>query len=54
LQLIIQVFADQLQIPFLEASAKEGDNVEEVFVTMASEVKNRATILRLKFLMHIV
>jgi len=34
-------FADSLQIPFLEASAKSAVNVEQAFLTMASEIKNR-------------
>ena len=32
-------FADQLQIPFLETSAKNATNVEQAFMTMASEIK---------------
>lgn len=36
-----QDFADSLQIPFLEASAKSAVNVEQAFLTMASEIKNR-------------
>jgi len=34
-------FADQLGIPFLETSAKNSTNVEQAFITMASEIKNR-------------
>ncbi|XP_069500390.1 ras-related protein ORAB-1-like [Ambystoma mexicanum] len=34
-------YADSLQIPFLETSAKNANNVEQAFVTMASEIKNR-------------
>ncbi|KAG8461316.1 hypothetical protein KFE25_010503 [Diacronema lutheri] len=34
-------FADGLQIPFLEASAKSAQNVEQAFLTMATEIKNR-------------
>ena len=33
-------FADKLSIPFLETSAKSAENVEEAFLTMASEIKN--------------
>uniref|UniRef100_A0A0A9X7Z9 Ras-related protein ORAB-1 n=1 Tax=Lygus hesperus TaxID=30085 RepID=A0A0A9X7Z9_LYGHE len=33
-------FAEKLQIPFLEASAKQNTNVEEAFLTMATDVKN--------------
>ncbi|KAK7595412.1 hypothetical protein V9T40_013237 [Parthenolecanium corni] len=34
-------YADQLGIPFLETSAKNATNVEQAFMTMASEIKNR-------------
>ncbi|KAF8336543.1 the SidmDRRA-Rab1 complex [Cantharellus anzutake] len=34
-------FADQLAIPFLETSAKNGTNVEQVFLTMAKQIKDR-------------
>lgn len=37
----VQDFADSLQIPFLETSAKSAQNVEQAFMTMASEIKNR-------------
>jgi Ras-related protein Rab-1A len=30
---------DQLHIPFLETSAKNSTNVEQAFITMASEIK---------------
>ncbi|RLN83451.1 hypothetical protein BBO99_00002125, partial [Phytophthora kernoviae] len=33
-----KVFADSLSIPFLETSAKNAQNVEEAFLTMASEL----------------
>ena len=36
-----QEFADSLTIPFLETSAKSATNVEQAFMTMASEIKNR-------------
>jgi Ras-related protein Rab-1A len=32
-------FGDQLQIPFLETSAKNATNVEQAFMTMAAEIK---------------
>ena len=32
-------FADQLQMPFLETSAKNAKNVEQAFMTMAAEIK---------------
>jgi len=34
-------FADQLSVPFLETSAKSATNVEQAFMTMAGEIKNR-------------
>lgn len=34
-------FADGLGIPFLETSAKNSTNVEQAFLTMAREIKNR-------------
>ncbi|KAK1803091.1 hypothetical protein P4O66_021621 [Electrophorus voltai] len=36
-----QDFADSLDIPFLEASAKNSINVEQAFMTMAAEIKKR-------------
>ena len=33
--------ADSLSIPFLETSAKSATNVEQAFMTMASEIKTR-------------
>ena len=36
-----QEYADQLKVPFLETSAKNATNVEQAFITMAAEVKNR-------------
>ena len=37
----LQEYADQLHIPFLETSAKNATNVEQAFMTMAAEIKNR-------------
>lgn len=37
----VQEYADQLGIPFLETSAKNATNVEQAFMTMAAEIKNR-------------
>jgi Ras-related protein Rab-1A len=34
-------FADQLQVPFLETSAKNATNVEQAFLTMAKQIKDR-------------
>jgi small GTP-binding protein len=36
-----QEFASQHGMPFLETSAKTSQNVEQSFITMASEIKNR-------------
>lgn len=37
----VQEFADQLNIPFLETSAKNATNVEQAFLTMAKQIKDR-------------
>merc|ERR1712070_1345575 len=34
-------FADSLSLSFLETSAKNATNVEQAFITMAAEIKNR-------------
>ena len=34
-------FAGQVNIPFLETSAKNATNVEQAFMTMAAEIKTR-------------
>lgn len=39
--LALQEYADSLGIPFLETSAKNATNVEQAFMTMAAEIKNR-------------
>ena len=36
-----QDFADQLNIPFLETSAKQATNVEQAFLTLAKQIKDR-------------
>ncbi|MCO5553727.1 hypothetical protein L7F22_007253 [Adiantum nelumboides] len=36
-----KAFADEIGIPFLETSAKNASNVEDAFMTMAAEIKNR-------------
>ncbi len=38
---VAKAFADNLKIPFLETSAKTATNVEQAFMTMAAEIKNR-------------
>lgn len=37
----MQEFADSLGIPFLETSAKNASNVEQAFLTMARQIKER-------------
>ena len=37
----MQEYAEQLGIPFLETSAKNAMNVEQAFMTMAAEIKQR-------------
>jgi Ras-related protein Rab-1A len=37
----LQEFADQLGIPFLETSAKSATNVEQAFLTMSKQIKDR-------------
>lgn len=37
----LKELADHLGIPFLETSAKNATNVEQAFMTMAAEIKNR-------------
>lgn len=37
----LQEFADSLNIPFLETSAKNASNVEQAFLTMARQIKER-------------
>lgn len=41
LTLLRQEFADSLGIPFLETSAKNASNVEQAFLTMARQIKER-------------
>jgi Ras-related protein Rab-1A len=36
-----QAFAEELTIPFLETSAKNATNVEQAFLTMAAQIKNK-------------
>lgn len=37
----LQAFADEIGIPFMETSAKNATNVEQAFMAMAAEIKNR-------------
>ena len=41
LRRLLQEYADSLSIPFLETSAKEATNVEQAFLTMAKQIKDR-------------
>ena len=43
-----QEFADQLGIPFLETSAKNATNVEQAFLTMAKQIKDRYVLALLQ------
>ncbi|KAI5417649.1 GTP-binding protein yptm2, partial [Lathyrus oleraceus] len=36
-----KAFADEIGIPFMETSAKNANNVEQAFMAMAAEIKNR-------------
>lgn len=36
-----KAFADELDIPFLETSAKNATNVEQAFLTMSKQIKDR-------------
>ncbi|KAF5181466.1 hypothetical protein FRX31_028945 [Thalictrum thalictroides] len=42
----LQAFADDIEIPFLETSAKNATNVEQAFMTMATEIKNSSQAWR--------
>lgn len=39
--IFLQAFADEIGIPFMETSAKNATNVEQAFMAMAAEIKNR-------------
>ena len=41
MKLLPQEFADSIGIPFLETSAKNASNVEQAFLTMARQIKER-------------
>ncbi|MBA0609160.1 hypothetical protein Godav_021269 [Gossypium davidsonii] len=40
-----KAFADELGIPFMETSAKNATNVEQAFMAMAGDIKNRYLLL---------
>ncbi|GFY82006.1 similar to RAS 5 [Actinidia rufa] len=37
-----KAFANEIGIPFMETSAKDATNVEQAFMAMSSDIKNRA------------
>lgn len=37
----VQAFADEIGIPFMEASAKDATNVEQAFMAMTASIKDR-------------
>jgi len=44
-QSVAKEFASSLGIPFLETSAKDSTNVEEAFLTMARQIKERLNFI---------
>lgn len=38
---VMQAFADEIGIPFLETSAKNATNVDQAFMAMTASIKNR-------------
>lgn len=40
-----QEFADEIGIPFMETSAKDATNVEQAFMAMSADIKNRSLII---------
>lgn len=43
---VLQEFAAQLHIPILETSAKTSNGVEEAFLAMAKQIKERCALIR--------
>jgi len=43
---VLQEYADSLNVPFLETSAKNSTNVEQAFMTMATEIKSRMSTVQ--------
>ena len=37
----MKAFADEIGIPFMETSAKNATNVEQAFMAMSADIKNR-------------
>lgn len=50
---LAQAFADEIGIPFLETSAKNATNVEQAFMTMAGEIKNRYVFALYMYVTHL-
>jgi len=50
---LLQAFADEIGIPFMETSAKDATNVEQAFMAMSASIKNRYTFLTVSNLMDI-
>jgi Ras-related protein Rab-1A len=42
---LIQDYANQIGIPYLETSARKATNVEQAFLTMAKQIKDKYTFL---------
>jgi Ras-related protein Rab-1A len=38
---VAKAYADEIGVPYIETSAKNATNVEQAFMTMAAEIKNR-------------
>lgn len=38
---MLKAFADEIGIPFMETSAKNATNVEQAFMAMSADIKNR-------------
>lgn len=51
---VFQAFADEIGIPFMETSAKNATNVEQAFMAMAAEIKNRCGILNVPIFVRLI
>lgn len=40
----MKAFADEIGIPFMETSAKNATNVEQAFMAMSADIKNRFAV----------
>ena len=43
----MKAFADEIGIPFMETSAKNATNVEQAFMAMSADIKNRFALSHL-------